>query len=434
MKHSREIRDIALPAIVSNITTPILGLVDVAVTGHIGAAVYIGAIALGGTVFNILYWLFNFLRMGTSGPTAQAYGGADRRGTVLMLWRSLAVALAVGILLFALGRPCARHVLAFMDADDATLALASHYFAICIYGAPAVMVTYALNGWFIGMQNSRATMWTAIATNIVNIVLSVALVFGFGLKIAGVALGTTVAQWFGAFMGLTIIFVKYRPHMEPFSEIFRKDRLLAFFRINTDIFFRTACLVAVTLWFTHAGARQGVDILAANALLLQLFMLFSFFMDGFAFAGEALAGKYHGSGDSASLRTLIRSLAVIGLACAVIFAALYAFMGEWFMRMLAEDPSVVDTARCYLPWAVAVPVCGFLAFIWDGIFIGLTRTRAMLWSMLIAMLVFFALYFFLSPLYANDALWFAFCVYLAVRGVAESLFYRFPLRRRRLSK
>ena len=399
MKHSREIRDIALPAIVSNITTPILGLVDVAVTGHIGAAVYIGAIALGGTVFNILYWLFNFLRMGTSGPTAQAYGAADRRGTVLMLWRSLAVALAVGMLLFALGRPCGRHVLAFMDADDATLALASHYFAICIYGAPAVMVTYALNGWFIG-----------------------------------VALGTTVAQWFGAFMGLIIVFVKYRPHMEPFSEIFRKDRLLAFFRINTDIFFRTACLVAVTLWFTHAGARQGVDILAANALLLQLFMLFSFFMDGFAFAGEALAGKYHGRGDSASLRTLIRSLAVIGLACAVIFAALYAFIGEWFMRMLAEDPNVVDTARRYLPWAVAVPVCGFLAFIWDGIFIGLTRTRAMLWSMLIAMLVFFALYFFLSPLYANDALWFAFCVYLAVRGVAESLFYRFPFRRRRLSK
>ncbi len=434
MKHGREIRAIALPAIVSNITTPILGLVDVAVTGHIGAAVYIGAIALGGTVFNILYWLFNFLRMGTSGPTAQAYGAGDTKAVALILWRSLAVAVIIGIGLLCIGAPCGKYVLAFMDADDATQALASHYFAICIFGAPAVMISYALTGWFIGMQNSRAPMWIAIATNIVNIVLSISLVFGFGFRIEGVAAGTTVAQWFGAVLGLIIVFRKYKPALPPASEIFRRKQLLAFFRINTDIFFRTACLVAVTLWFTHAGASQSVDILAANALLLQLFMLFSFFMDGFAFAGEALAGKYYGSGDSLSLRSLIRSLVLIGIIFASIFAVLYASLGEVFMGLLADDPHVVAVANRYLPWAVAVPACGFLAFIWDGILIGLTRTRAMLCSMAVAMLLFFIIYFIFTPMLANDALWLAFCAYLAARGVAESLFFRFSFRNPIVSK
>jgi len=434
MKHSSEIRAIALPAIVSNITTPILGLVDVAITGHIGAAVYIGAIALGGTVFNIIYWLFNFLRMGTSGLTAQAFGAGDRKAVTLMLWRSLTVALFVGLVLLCLGSPCGKYVLAFMDADDATLALASHYFSICICGAPAVMITYALTGWFIGMQNSKAPMWIAIATNIVNIALSTLLVFGFDLKIEGVAAGTTAAQWFGAILGLILVFRKYKPGIASVSEILRKERLLDFFRINTDIFFRTACLVAVTLWFTHAGARQGVDILAANALLLQFFMLFSFFMDGFAFAGEALAGKYYGKGDSASLQSLVRSLVVIGIIFAAVFATIYAFLGDQFIGILADDQRVVAVAHRYLPWAVAVPVCGFLAFIWDGIFIGLTRTRAMLCSMAIAMLVFFGLYFIFTPLLANDALWLAFCIYLAVRGIAENIFYRFSFRKQFLSK
>ncbi len=434
MKHGREIRAIAIPAIVSNITTPILGLVDVAVTGHIGAAVYIGAIALGGTVFNILYWLFNFLRMGTSGPTAQAYGAGNAKAVALIFWRSVAVAAIIGLGLLCVGAPCGKYVLAFMDADDATQTLASHYFAICICGAPAVMISYALTGWFIGMQNSTAPMWIAIATNIVNIALSVSLVFGFGLKIEGVAVGTMAAQWLGALLGLAIVFRKYRPVRPPVIEIFRRKQLLAFFRINTDIFFRTACLVAVTLWFTHAGARRSVDILAANALLLQLFMLFSFFMDGFAFAGEALAGKYYGSGDSGSLRSLIRSLMLIGIVFAAVFALLYASVGDVFMSLLAEDPQVVAVAHRYLPWAVAVPICGFLAFIWDGILIGLTRTRAMLYAMAIAMLIFFLIYFIFTPMFANDALWLAFCAYLAARGVAESLFFRFSFGKSIVSK
>ena len=427
MKHRREILAIAIPAIVTNITTPLLSLVDVAVTGHIGDAVYIGAIALGGTLFNTLYWLFNFLRMGTTGLTAQAYGaaGRDSRERDIILFRSLAVGLLVGLALLMLSPFTGNTVLSFMDSDDNTKRLAMQYFRILIWGAPAVMLTYGLSGWFLGMQDSRAQMWMAITTNVVNIAISPALVFGFGMNIAGVAIGTLVAQWTSLGVGAVIAWRRYRPRFPGLSAIFKADELLKFFRINTDIFLRTACLVAVTLWFTYAGALQGTDILAANALLLQLFMLFSYFMDGFAFAGEALAGKYAGLGDSRSLSSLIRSLMRIGLVFAVIFSILYFFVGEEVLRLLAEDVHVVETARSYVAFAALVPLCGFMAFVWDGIFVGLVRTRAMLLSMAGAIAVFFIIYFAAYRSAGNSALWAAFNAYLLMRGVLEYLFYRF---------
>lgn len=424
MKHRREIFAIAIPAIVSNITTPILGLVDVAVTGHIGAAVYIGAIAVGGSMFNMLYWLCNFLRMGTSGLTAQAYGAADTTAQARILYRALLVGLAMGLLIFALQAPLADVILRFMDADDATQALARRYFGICVWAAPAVTATLGISGWLLGMQNSRATMVIAISTNIVNVGLSVGLVFGAGWKIEGVATGTMVAQWFGALLGIGIIMWKYRPAFPGLRSIFESEALKGFFRINSDIMLRTACLVAVTMWFTHAGAVQSTEILAANALLLQLFMLFSYFMDGFAFSGEALAGKYHGSRNTSALNTLITDILRIGLWCALIFAALYGLLGEAFLSVLAEDRSVVATASTYLPWAAAIPLCGFLAFAWDGVLIGLTRTRIMLAAMGLAMIAFFALYFALYHRWGNHALWLAFDVYLLVRGAAEWIIYR----------
>lgn len=427
MKHRREILAIAIPAIVTNITTPLLSLVDVAVTGHIGDAVYIGAIALGGTLFNTLYWLFNFLRMGTTGLTAQAYGaaGRDSRERDIILFRSLAVGLVVGLVLLLLSPFTGNTVLSFMDSDHNTKHLAMQYFKILIWGAPAVMLTYGLSGWFLGMQDSRAQMWMAITTNVVNIAISPVLVFGFGMRIAGVAVGTLVAQWTGLLIGVAIAWRRYRPQFPGLQAIFRADELLKFFRINIDIFLRTACLVAVTLWFTHAGALQGTDILAANALLLQLFMLFSYFMDGFAFAGEALAGKYAGLGDSRSLLSLIRSLMRIGLLFALVFSAVYMLLGEEVLMMLAKDAHVVETARRYLVFAALVPLCGFMAFVWDGIFVGLVRTRAMLLSMAGAIAVFFIIYFAAHRSAGNSALWTAFNVYLLMRGVLEYLFYRF---------
>lgn len=419
MKHNREILAIALPAIISNITLPVLSLVDVAITGHIGDAIYIGAIALGGTVFNMLYWLFNFLRMGTTGLTAQAYGSGDTNSTSILFYRSIVVGVIVGLLLLAFGNAIGSVMLGFMDADDATSALALQYFKICIFGAPAVIVTYSISGWFLGMQNSKAQMWMAIITNLVNIAVSLTLVFGFHLKIEGVATGTVSAQWIGLVVGISIVSVKYKPTLPPLHKIFDFRQLLRFFRVNVDIFLRTTCLVAVTVWFTHAGALQGTDILAANALLLQLFMLFSYFMDGFAFAGEALAGKYAGRTDNSSLQSLNKSLLLIGLCTAVIFSVIYTAGGSGIIQLLASDRHVVAIAHEYLPWAAAIPLCGFTAFVCDGILVGLIHTRVMLGAMAAAMLAFFTLYFTLPHSLGNNALWLSFDVYLLVRGGVE---------------
>lgn len=424
MSHTRPILAIALPAIVSNITTPVLALVDVAITGHIGEAVFLAAIALGTTLFNTLYWLFNFLRMGTSGPTAQAYGAGDSAVCAAVLARSLLIAVAVGLVLIAVGWMGGGAVLRFMDADDATQALALEYFRICIFGAPAVLITYSVTGWLIGMQNTRATMAVAIATNVLNVAVSATLVFGFGMKLAGVAVGTLSAQWAGALMGLAWIVLKYRFALPPLRVLLRRKPLARFFSINTDIFLRTACLVAVTFWFTHAGAVQSVSVLAANSLLMQLFMLFSFFMDGFAYAGEALAGKYFGAGNMSHLRGLIRELVWIGAGFAVIFGTVYFFLGGSVLGLLTDETSVVATAAGYLPWAALVPLCGFAAFIWDGILVGLIRTRIMLAAMAAAMLTFFSVYALSVHHLGNHGLWLAFCCYLAVRGLAEWWLFR----------
>ena len=423
MRHRREILALSIPAIVSNLTTPLLGLVDVAITGHLGAAVYIAAIAVGGSMFNMLYWLFNFLRMGSSGITAQAFGAGNTGQCHAVLFRASAIGFAIGLAMILLSAPLGEAILRFMDADGATEALARRYFGICIWGAPAVMLSYAFAGWFIGMQDSRSAMWTAIATNVVNIGVSLTLVLGLGWKIEGVAAGTTAAQWAGAMIGVIIVIRKYRPAPLPLNEVFNTGELTRFFRLNADIFLRTCCLVAVTLWFTHAGALQGPEILAANAILLQLFMLFSFFMDGFAYAGEALAGKFTGAMRSDSLRSLIRDLMLTGTVCAVVFSAVYIIAGDWFVAIIADNHDVVSTARQYVVWAAVIPLCGFGAFVWDGIFVGLTATRSMLLSMAVAVAVFFILYFSLIHRLGNNALWLAFNIYLLVRAATQWLLW-----------
>lgn len=423
MKHRREILALSIPAIVSNLTTPLLGLVDIAITGHLGAAVYIAAIAVGGSMFNMLYWLFNFLRMGSSGITAQAYGAGKNEDCNTVLFRASLIGIVIGLAMIALSHPLADVILEFMDADGETETLARRYFDTCIWGAPAVMLSYAFAGWFIGMQDSRSAMWTAIATNVVNIGVSLSLVIGLGWKIEGVATGTVTAQWAGALLGAAIVARKYHPALQSLHKVLDTGELSRFFRLNADIFLRTCCLVAVTLWFTHAGALQGPEILAANAILLQLFMLFSFFMDGFAYAGEALAGKFTGARHTDSLRSLIHDLMLTGAVCAVIFSASYILAGEWFVKILADNSEVVSTACGYILWAAVIPLCGFGAFVWDGIFVGLTATRQMLLSMAAAVAVFFVLYFSLIHRMGNNALWLAFNAYLLVRAAMQWLIW-----------
>lgn len=413
----RRILAIALPAIVSNITVPVLGLVDVAVVGHFGAAAFIGAIAVGSTLFNMLYWLLGFLRMSTAGLTAQACGAADRGAADAALWRSLIIAAAASVLLIAFSPILGKAILDFLDADDAVRPLAARYFSVCIWGAPAVLATYVLNGWSLGMQNTRLPMTVAVATNVVNIALSLTFVYGFGMRIEGVALGTMLAQWTGAVFFLAAVLRRYRPRAVPRRRLFEGTALRRLFSINTDIFLRTLCLVAVTVWFTRAGAMQSVSVLAANALLMQLFMFFSYFSDGFAYAGEALAGKAHGGADRAALRQTVRALLEWGAGIALVFTVIYFMAGEAILRLLTDDGAVIDTAREYLPWAVSVPACGILAFVYDGIFIGLTATRRMLASIAISAAVFFCVYALAFPSLGNHGLWLAFVLYLLIRGL-----------------
>ena len=417
-KINKAILAIAVPAIVSNITTPLLGLVDVAIVGHIGSAVYIGAIAVGSTMFNMLYWLFGFLRMGTAGLTSQSCGAGDFHSSSASLRRALLMAFVFAAVLIVLSRPLGYLALDFLDADDATAPLARKYFSIAIFGAPAALGMYSLNGWLLGMQNTRSPMLVALLTNVVNIAISATLVFGFGMKIEGVATGTLSAQWIGFLTAMAVVWYKYHPEKIPFAELIRRNALGRLFKINLDIFLRTLCLVGVTAWFTRAGAAQSVDILAANALLMQLFMFFSYFSDGFAFAGEALAGKHFGAGDNDALRTVVAALLRWGLWIALGFTALYFAAGEFVLRLLTDEGDVISTAKEYLPWAVSIPICGIAAFIYDGIFVGLTATRRMLVSVASGMAVFFIIYFALLPSMGNHALWLAFVTYLAVRGLS----------------
>lgn len=411
---------LAVPAIIANITTPLLSLIDIAIVGHLGSASYVGAVAVGGTLFSMLYWMFSFLRFGTSGLTAQAIGRGNMRDRNLTLLRSLLIALSASLVLIVIHEPVGHIALNFMDTDENTRELASKYFRILIYGAPAVLTQYALTGWFIGCQDTRTPMWISLTINITNIIASLILVFGLHMKIEGVAIGTLIAQWIGTICA----FVVAKPHIEPLKEILRLSELKRFFGVNIDIFLRTLCLIAVSVWFTRSGASQGADILAVNAMLLQLFILFSYFMDGFAFAAEALCGKFWGEGNVIELKRCISRLLRWGLAMALIFTVVYILGGEAFLRLLTDDHNIIVASEPYRLWAAAVPFAGFMAFTADGIVIGLTRTRLMLGSMAVATLAYFILWFWLNPMLGNHALWIAFLTYLLLRGVLIMAFLK----------
>lgn len=413
---NRQILAIASPAIIANITTPLLGLVDVAITGHLGSPVYIGAIAVGATMFNMIYWLFGFLRMGTAGLTSQSYGSGDAAAASAHLRRSLLIAMGISVALIALAAPLGDLALNFIDADTAAAPYAREYFKILIWGAPAVLGLYALNGWQLGMQNSKMPMFVAIFINVVNIGISATAVYIFNMKIEGVALGTLSAQWLGFLLALTLTFKKYRPQSVKWRVLTQASELKRLFKLNGDIFIRTLCLVAVTVWFTRAGALQGIEILDANALLMQFFMFFSYFTDGFAFAGEALAGKHYGAGDKVTLTQVISALMRWGAAIAAAFAIVYFIGGDWILDILTSEETVKATAREYLPWAITVPLCGFTAFIHDGISVGLTESRRMLASVAAGMITFFVIYFLLRGPAGNHGLWAAFAGYLLTRS------------------
>lgn len=430
----KEILSLAIPSIVTNITVPLLGLVDVAIVGHMGDASYIGAIAVGTMMMNVICWLFGFLRMGTSGMTSQAYGRGDSKEAATILFQAIALGAAIGIL-FVLFQPLLlRLFLFFMRPSDEIRAFASVYFHVCVFGLPAALVMYGLTGWFIGMQDTRTPMTVSIFQNIVNIMTSLLLVYVFGMKVEGVALGTLTAQYSGLLLALYILRRKYASHYQllfsqftlkpgDYSSFSYKHTLNRFFRVNRDIFLRTLFLVAVNAAFTSVGSRQGDVILAVNTLLFQFFTLYSYIMDGFAYAGEAICGKYYGAGNAPSFHACIRRLFAWGVIMTVVYTAAYYFGANDILHVLSNEQTVIEASEPYLLWVALIPIAGMGAFIWDGVFIGITDSRGMLLSCFVAAIVFAIILSLFFTTMGNHALWLALLSYLLARGVMQTLLF-----------
>ena len=424
----RQILKIAVPSIVSNITVPLLGLIDVAIVGHMGSAAYIGAVAVGSMIFNLIYWLFGFLRMSTSGLTAQAYGRRDLTEVMRILVRSGRIALLTAFAVIVLQLPLKWLMFWLMGPTPDVMPYATTYFHIVVWGAPAMLGLYSLSGWFIGMQNSRIPMFISIMQNVTNILVSLTLVYGFGMKIEGVALGTVIAQYVGLLIAIGLLKQNYGRLFRRFEVGgSRPEASSNLFAVNRDLFLRTVCLVGVNLFFTAASARQGAVVLSMNTVMLQLFLFFSYFMDGFAYAGEALCGRYRGADNTTAFRETLRHLFGWALAVTLAFTLLYIAGSMDIVCLLTDEVEVRHAARDYIWWVWLIPVAGAAAFIWDGVFVGITDGRGMLVATAVATVAFAVIYLLTKDTMGNDGLWLAQVVYLALRGLMQTVWYRLRL-------
>ena len=431
---------LAVPSIISNITVPLLGLIDLAIVGHIGDARSISAIAVGSMLFNLVYWVFGFLRMGTSGLTAQALGAGNKQDIATLLRRTVVMGMVVALAIIVFQSPLFNVAMLTISPDTDVVPLVLSYYNICIWGAPAVLVSNGLMGWFIGMQNTRIPMFVAILQNLTNICASLIFVFVLHLRLEGVAMGTLVAQYVGLFVAMALVRVEWRRHglqsLKSFFEVRNSEERkpsegigwLKMIKINRDIFLRTLCLVAVNLYFLSIGARGGALVLAVNSLLMEFYILFSFILDGFAFAGEALGGKFWGAGDRRSFSQTVRSLFLWGFLMTILFTVAFIFFGDRLVLLLTNDAAVRSASVEFASWTWLIPIAGMAAFVWDGLFIGITATRGMLLSAFVSALVFLATDFFLHPLWGNHALWLAFIMFLFMRGLVQTLIYITRLR------
>lgn len=417
----RRILRLALPNIISNITVPLLGMVDLAIVGHLGGGALLSGIAISTAVFNLLYWNFSFLRMGTSGLTAQAYGGRDFETAFKTLFQAAGVAVTIAVVMIAMQRPIEWAALALMDGSQESEKLAGEYFRIRIWAAPATMALYVFNGWFIGMQNARTPMYVALTINVVNIVMSLLFAVGLNMGLRGVALGTALAQWSGVAMATIIVWRVYGRlfRREYLKNIYDAGRIKRFFTVNANIFIRTVCLVTVFTFFTSASSSMGDTTLAANTLMMQLFILFSYIMDGFAYAGEALTGRYFGAGNRAMLRRTVGGIFIWGGVATILFTLSYALWGDSILSLFTDDDSVLAATSAYIWWAAAIPLASFSAFLMDGVLVGISRSALMRNSMIGASLLFFMIYYSMVGTEGNDALWLSFLIYLTARGVLQ---------------
>ncbi|WP_418983073.1 MATE family efflux transporter [Alistipes sp.] len=425
MNMNREILRIALPNIVSNITVPLMGIVSTAIAGHWGedSTATIGALAIGVSIFNFIYWNCSFVRMGTSGLTAQAFGAGNFTECTNMLVRALGVSVVMGLVVLVLQYPVGEAALWAMNGGQMT----RDYFYARIWAVPAGILLFGFNGWFTGMQNAVIPMFTAITVNVVHVLCSLWFAFGLDTGIVGIAYASVIAQWTGVVLSFVLLVLFYRRVLTAidWSEVMNLQPLKTFIRINRDIILRTFCIVAVYTFFTGASARMDDPaLLAVNTLLLQLFTLFSYMNDGFAYAAEALTGRFIGARDVASLRRCLKGCILWGTAVSVVFVGIYVgwwrdLLGIFVSRNEPDSAAIVTLAGRYIVWIIIIPIASAMPFIMDGIMVGATRTRVMRNSMFWATAAYFAIYYAGYPLIGNNALWLAFTLYMFLRGVLQ---------------
>ncbi len=458
MKLHREILRLAIPSILANITVPLVGMVDMAVAGHLpgtSSAALIGGITVGAMLFDLLYWNFGFLRVGTGGLTAQAYGRGDDTGGILQ--RALRIALISGVALLVLQWVVVQLAFLVVDCSPEVRELATRYFYIRIWAAPATLSLFAFKGWFIGLQDSVRPMTADLLVNGLNILLSVVLAFGItlpagsvvtllpALGFPGIALGTVIAQWSG--FTYCALAARHRYHFQAFS-LKRSDptnytmssrqndpeenveltdsKAISengrFFTLNRDLFLRSLGMIAVYIGFTVISARYGDVMLAVSAILMKLLMFFSYFSDGFAYAGEALTGRFIGERSLDGVKSTIRETFLWGMGVAALFMLVYGVGGMPVMHLMTRDATVLEASREFLPWLLLMPLIGCPAFIWDGIFIGATAGKDLRNSTLFCAVGFFAVWFagqglISTPESAIHLLMAAYFAHLAIRAV-----------------
>lgn len=414
-----EIARLTLPNIISNITVPFMGMADIAIAGFIGGDVAIGGITIGTTIFNMIYRNCSFLRMSGSGVTAQKYGAGNTEECIATLARLLAIALSISLLLLIFKMPICRLSLDIIGGSNSTVSAAWLYVRARFWAVPASISLFALNGWFIGMQKPQIPMLIAIISNVVNICASFALAVWGDMGIEGVAYGTVIAQYTGLCIAVSAITMRFPTlfSLLSWNVIWRKSELSRLFSVNRDIFLRTFCLVIVFTSFTAISARYGDQVLAANALILQFFTLFSYMIDGLAFAAESLIGRLIGSGSFTTLNAAVKKITIAGFVTAALYTAVFAISWRAIFNCFSPSPETIAEAAHNIGWAIAMPFCCFFAFIADGIMVGATKSAAMRNTMACSTVLFFATFFLTRDAIGAHALWLAFLVYMLARGI-----------------
>lgn len=412
--------------ILSNISVPLVGMVDTGVTGHLEDASYLGAVAVGSTVFGFLYTGMNFLRMGTTGIAAQKFGANDFDGLRVALGQALIVALAIATVLLLLQGPIGAVTIGLIGPDSAVAGFADQYFFIRIWSAPATLANFALIGWFLGLQNARVPLVIVLAINITNIVLDLVLVIVVGMKVDGVAIASVIAEFTGLAVGLGFVIRELNRHGGYWvvSKLTTLREYAAFFAVNGNLFVRTLALMFTLTFITAQGARQGGLILAANAILMNFQNLLAFALDGFAHAVEALVGKAVGEKNREALERSVVLALRWSLIVAVGFSVFFWLVGPTLVAILTDLPDIRTTTLRYLPWLILSPLVAVWSYLYDGVFVGATLAREMRDIMLISAFVIFVPAWYVLQFLGNDGLWLSFMLFLASRGIGMHVYYR----------